>query len=74
MNATTSAALTGFTNALLLEFIEYQKRRAQVEGWKPSEADVAAFLAEIDADTPEALKAKVAAQEGVEWPPKPEEG
>lgn len=71
MSAIISAATTGLIQAVLSEFVEYQKRRALVEGWKPGDDDVAGFVAKIDADSPEALKAKVAALLGIQWPPQP---
>jgi len=68
MNAATTLALDALTRAILYEFSEYQKRKAQAEDWKPSQEDVDEFLTQIREDSPEALKAKVAKALGVEWP------
>ena len=69
MSALVTAAIHGLIKASILEFTEWQKRKAQATDWKPSPKDVEDFIAEIQADTPEALKAKVAASLGLPWPP-----
>jgi len=68
MNAASTLALDALTRAILFEFAEYQKRKAQAADWKPSMADIEEFLTQIREDSPEALKAKVAKALGVEWP------
>lgn len=65
------AAVSSLISALLTQFIEWQKQRAQVAGWKPSQQDVADFLAQVEADSPETVKARVAAALGIPWPPVP---
>lgn len=71
MDPIIGAAVSSLISALLQQFIEWQKQRAQVAGWKPSQQDVADFLAQVEADTPEAVKARVAAALGIPWPPTP---
>lgn len=69
MNPIIAAASNALIEAAILQFVEYQKRKAQEADWKPSTQDAYDFLAEINADSPEALKARVAAALGVPWPP-----
>ena len=68
MTPLIQAAVTGLISASLREFVAWQSKRAQDASWKPSEKDVEDFLAEVSADTPEAVKARVAAALGVPWP------
>ena len=69
MSVLVQSAVTGLISAALREFVAWQAKRAQDASWKPSDKDVEDFLAQIDADTPEAVKARVAAALGVPWPP-----
>lgn len=69
MTPLISAAVTGLISASLREFVAWQAKRAQDASWKPSGKDVEDFLAQIDSDTPESVKARVAAALGVPWPP-----
>lgn len=71
MEPIIGVAVTSLISAVLTQFIEWQKRRAQDASWKPSTQDVADFLAQISLDTPEAVKARVAAALGITWPPAP---
>jgi len=71
MNQLIGIAIDGLVRATLTQFIQWQAQRARDATWKPSENDVEDFLAEIQQDTPEALKAKVAASLGIPWPPTP---
>lgn len=71
MDPIIGAAVSSLISALLQQFIEWQKQRAQVAGWKPSLQDVTDFLAQVDSDTPEAVKARVAKEMGLPWPPTP---
>lgn len=69
MNEILTAATVGLIRAVVTEYTEWQAKRARDAAWKPSQADVDAFMAKIAADSPEALKAKVAASLGIPWPP-----
>lgn len=69
MTALIQAGVSGLIQVILNEFILWQQRKARAADWKPSEQDVTEFLSEIASDTPEALKAKVAASLGIPWPP-----
>jgi len=69
MNEVLAAALTGLIRASVQSFIDWQHRRARDAEWKPTAQDVEDFIKELQADTPEALKAKVAASLGIPWPP-----
>lgn len=71
MSPILEAAAVGLIRTAVTEYVAWQTRRAQAADWKPSPQDVDDFLAEIAADTPEALKAKVAASLGLQWPPPP---
>lgn len=64
-----AAIVAGLIKASITEFLAWRERKARDAAWVPSEADVDAFLAEIEGDTPEKLKAKVAASLGIPWPP-----
>lgn len=69
MNPVIEAATVGLIRVALTEFINWTTRKARPEGWVPTAEDVEAFLSQVEHDTPEALKAKVAADLGVPWPP-----
>lgn len=72
MTALASIAVEAGIKVLLTEYTAFLVRRqqaAQDAAWTPSAADVVAFANEVRANTPENLKAKVAAEEGVVWPP-----
>ena len=72
MTALASIAVEAGIKVLLTEYTSFLARRqraAQDAAWSPSGADVVAFANEVRANTPENLKAKIAAEEGVVWPP-----
>lgn len=71
MNELIAAAVTGLIRATVTEFTAWQAQRARDAAWKPSPQDVDAFMAQVAADSPEALKARVAASLGITWPPPP---
>lgn len=71
MNEIIAAAATGLIRTAVTQFNEWQVQRARDAAWKPSQEDVEAFMAQIAAHTPQALKAKVAASLGIVWPPVP---
>lgn len=69
MSPAMAAILAGLIRLSVTEFLAWRERRARDAAWVPSDADVDAFLEEISGDTPEKLKAKVAAELGIPWPP-----
>ena len=69
MNQLIGIAIDGLVRATLTQFIQWQAQKAKDAAWKPSDKDVEDFLVEISKDTPEALKAQVAAALGMQWPP-----
>lgn len=71
MNPLIAAAADGLIRVALNEFLAYQTQKARDAAWKPSQADVDEFLAQIASDSPDALKAKVASVLGIPWPPSP---
>jgi len=69
MNPLLVAAISAMIRASVTEFSAWQERRSREADWKPSAKDVDDFMAQIESDTPEALKAKVAYSLGIPWPP-----
>ena len=56
MNPLLATAAIGLIRAGIEEFLAWREKKAQEVGWVPSASDVDAFLADIDAATPEAVK------------------
>lgn len=49
----------------LKEFVAWQSQRAREAGWKPSPADVEAFLQGVRADTPARIEAEARQELGL---------
>ena len=71
MSPGLEAAAVGLISFGIKEWIAWNERKARAAEWKPKQADVDEFIAEIAGDTPENVRARVAAQLGVPWPPAP---
>lgn len=57
-----SAAISG---ALIALFEVWARHHGKPEGWKPSAQDIADILADVDASTPEAMKAEARKRLGI---------
>ena len=62
MNPLALAVGEGLTTIIIKEWLAWVERRNRAAEWKPTEADIADFLSEIDAASPEAIRAKVLAE------------
>lgn len=64
MNPIALAALDTAITIALKQFINWQALKARPPGYVWTDADVAAFLDEIERNTPEAVEAKIRAEIG----------
>lgn len=56
MNPALLPLIQGLSTIVLKEWLSWVGRQQRPAGWKPSEADIAEFLASLDADTPEKIR------------------
>jgi hypothetical protein len=68
MTSPIATALSGAIRVALIEFLHWREAKAREEGWVPSAADIDVFLSEIEAATPEAVKAEARERLGIPEP------
>lgn len=71
MNPVVESTVIGLISFGINQWIAFNERKKRDAAWKPTEADINEFLAEIAGDTPESIKARAAALRGLAWPPPP---
>jgi len=69
MSPIIESSVMGLISFGINEWIAFNERKKRAAEWKPTQADVDEFLAEIAGDTPENIKARAAAARGIAWPP-----
>lgn len=67
MKPALEVAMVGVIRAVTSEFISWQQRRMRESGYVPSQEDVDKFIAEIAADSPEAIRKQIAQELGIPW-------
>lgn len=62
MNPATIALIEGLSTLVIKQWLDWVARQNKPEGWTPSDADIAAFLADIDLATPANVRAQARAE------------
>lgn len=71
MNPLLAVGIEQLIFLAIREFESWKERKQKPIGWTPAPEDIREFLDDIDAATPEAIKAQVAKELGLPWPPPP---
>lgn len=68
MSPAIESSVIGLISFGIKEWIDWNARKTRAAEWKPTQADIDEFLAEVANDTPENVRARVAASLGKPYP------